>query len=425
MEGPLIFIGLAIGHNAQRFIPNAYNQLKLDEMKRDFAVVGCACGVAGAFLTPIGGVLFAMEEGASFWNALLAWRSFAAACVTTIALYVLNWILVLIKAAIAGEDIGKDTGIFFLDVHDMAIFSGLPGERSLSNLIDIGIKIDGDLYLRSEPSFRVYDFFFFAVIGIIAGILGSLWIEANSYITTLRRKMNLNRMGKLIELLTLSILTTCILWFLPLLYTRCTAMEAIHADDTTILRQMNCPDGYYNQLGTLFLNPPGGVGLNLLYWEGGKQAFDPGPLAVAGFTYHILLLLLFGTSTAMGIFIPLLFAGACYGRAVAVLIVYHTDFFPDDGGNGHREAVMSTYTMVCSVALLAGVVRVLISLTIIMICSIGVTYLITPFMVATLFAKVVGKAMFGRPGIYDVIIESKVSFFGSLIGFWSNLHVLF
>ncbi|OEU12785.1 Voltage_CLC-domain-containing protein [Fragilariopsis cylindrus CCMP1102] len=366
LEGPLIFIGLAIGHNAQRFIPNSYNQLKLDEMKRDFAVVGCACGVAGAFLTPIGGVLFAMEEGASFWSALLAWRSFAAACVTTITLYVLDWVLALIKAAISGEDTTNDV-----------------------------------------PSFRVYDFLLFAVIGILAGIVGSLWIEANSYITTLRRRVGLNRVGKLIELLTLSILTTCIFWFLPLLYTRCTAMEAIQTIDTSILRQMNCPDGYYNQLGTLFLNPPGGIGLNLLYWEDGIEAFDAGPLAIAGFTYHILLLLLFGTSTAMGIFIPLLFAGACYGRAFGVMIIYHTDFFPDDGVSGHREAVMTTYTMVCSVALLAGVVRVLISLTVIMVCSIGVTYLVTPFMVATLFAKVVGKAMFGRPGIYDVIIETR------------------
>ena len=65
LKGPLIFIGLVIGHNAQRFIPEAYPALKLDGLKKDFAVVGCTCGVTGAFLTPIGGVLFAMEEGAS------------------------------------------------------------------------------------------------------------------------------------------------------------------------------------------------------------------------------------------------------------------------------------------------------------------------------------------------------------------------
>ena len=401
-------VGLAIGHNAQRFIPAIYPALKLDEMKRDFAAVGCACGVAGAFLTPIGGVLFAMEEGASFWNPILAWRSFSAACVTTILFYAMSQGLTIAKNAIGRSDDGSDTvesifGAFGL--HDMAIYSGMPGDRYAEGDGPTG---NGDNFAATGPKFRIFDFFFFAIIGIVAGILGALWIKANGYITKFRMKMKLNRTGKLIELLTLSILTTCVFWFVPLWYTRCSPNDAIHATEKGFLRQMNCPDGYYNQLSTLLLNPSGGVGLNVLYWEGNQHAFDPGPLFVAGLCYHILLLLLFGSSTAMGIFIPLLYAGACYGRAFAIMAVYHSGMSPLDE---HKEAVMATYTMVCSIALLAGVARVLISLTIIMVCSISVTYMITPFMVATLFAKVVGKAIFGEPGIYDCIIETRVSLF--------------
>ena len=146
---------------------------------------------------------------------------------------------------------------------------------------------------------------------------------------------------------------------------------------------MNCPDGYYNQVGTLLLNLPGGVGFNILYWEK-AQNYDPVSLLIAGVAYHILLLLLFGSSISMGTFIPLLCVGACYGRAFAILMMDHTNFITDDQ---HRDAIVTTYTMVCSVALLAGVVRVLISLTVVMICSIGTTYLITPLWLRPCFPK--------------------------------------
>jgi hypothetical protein len=57
--------------------------------------------------------------------------------------------------------------------------------------------------------------------------------------------------------------------------------------------------------------------------------------------------------------------------------------------------------------MLGGVVRVLISMIAIMICATGFSCIETPYKIATLFERVVGKAVFGLPDVYDLILEMK------------------
>ena len=71
-EGPIIHVGAVVGaavsQGSSRFLqmrlPESLNHhLRSAEWKRDFAVMGSALGVASAFIAPMGGVLFAIEEG--------------------------------------------------------------------------------------------------------------------------------------------------------------------------------------------------------------------------------------------------------------------------------------------------------------------------------------------------------------------------
>lgn len=261
----MIFTGLAIGENSQRFISKTYASLKSDRYRRDFATVGTATGVTSAFMSPIGGVLFAMEEGSSFWNPVLAWQSFGAACVTAIFSYL--WV----------SAITKSYGVF--DVESLSKYSGLEGQDQIF------------------ITFSLRDYFVFALFGIVGGFIGAIWCECNLSLAVLRRKFSCKQHLKLVEVLVLVCVTSSLMWWLPQVLFVCGSLKNADASEK-FFRQFGCPDGQYNHLATLLLNPPSEVGLNLLFWEP-QNVFRIDTLLVAGSIYLIMLLLLFGTPISM------------------------------------------------------------------------------------------------------------------------------
>lgn len=108
-EGPLVHTGSVLAANISHGFDNIFRMLtpkqkagedqenmggcaqfsmqwrrfRTDAAKRDFVSGGCAAGVAAAFGAPMGGVLFALEEAASFWSLPLTWRCFFCAMTST------------------------------------------------------------------------------------------------------------------------------------------------------------------------------------------------------------------------------------------------------------------------------------------------------------------------------------------------------
>lgn len=123
-----------------------------DSSKRDFVTYGAAAGIAAAFRAPIGGVLFTLEEGASFWSTTITFRSFFCAMIT----------MLTVSLIFAGKDFGRSesSSIFSFGQFD-----------SLS---------DG------KSNYRVYEIFIFALIGVAGGVLGALFNAINRSVTMYR-----------------------------------------------------------------------------------------------------------------------------------------------------------------------------------------------------------------------------------------------
>ncbi|CAM9437151.1 unnamed protein product [Pylaiella littoralis] len=134
-EGPMIHAGAAIGGVIANVpgIP-CLAEFRNDRDRRDLAAMGTAAGVAAAFHTPIGGVLFTLEEGASFWTTFLTWRSFAAAVVTVVVYYLVfqgthmfDEPLTASDMFLFGEFQDSDSSFFMWELSVFALIAALGG----------------------------------------------------------------------------------------------------------------------------------------------------------------------------------------------------------------------------------------------------------------------------------------------------------
>ena len=190
-EGPMVHTGAIVAARVTRAKLTLGRwryvtplETRVPSAQRNWVGVGCAAGVAAAFNAPLGGILYSFEEVTSHWNEKMTWRSFF--CVVVAAL-VYNALLAAITSA---NSILLNSGL--------VLNLGSPGERADIELVEFAA---------------------FAVIGILGGLLGGIYVTGVVSVNGLRRRlMGSNRRLKVAEATLVAFTAFTILFFFPLAF---------------------------------------------------------------------------------------------------------------------------------------------------------------------------------------------------------------
>jgi chloride channel 7 len=379
-EGPMIHSGSIIGALVSQGNTisvgydtswNLFQDLRNDYTKRDYVTYGAAAGVAAAFRAPIGGILFTLEEGASFWSTNTTFRSFMCAVVTQLTIGI-----------IFPEDATSSVGMFAFGQFD--------------NLFD------------GRSNFYVYELPLFIAIGCLGGLFGAFFNFVNLRAGQYRAKnINISKQKRVIELLSVTLLMSFISFMLPLMWQVCTPRPEPQGYNTkqeiNLLEDLvsfQCSSGSYNQLASLYFTPSDTAMRQLFHFREvngeGFDSFTSGPLILFFIPYFLIFCLTPGMMTPAGLFVPGFLSGAAYGRLIGHWVNLA---FP-----GH-VADSGTYALIGAAALLGGMARMTIAGCVIMLEASGnITYLL-PLMVTFAGARYVGNAI--NEPFYDILIHLK------------------
>lgn len=373
MEGPMIHAGAVLASGISQGKSTTlgfdtswtkYRMFRNDASKRDFIACGAAAGVATAFGAPIGGVLFALEEGCSFWHYQLTIWTFFCASIASATIGILGSFV----------NPGVDTG----------------------HLADNGMfKFGSFTSQNNEMTYYLYEIPAFMVMGCLGGIMGAIFNGCNKKISIKRRELLVRKRMKLIEALIMSLLVSSVGFLVPLYFLN--SCEVIPKDtvlDTRSFVRFGCPNKYYSPSASIFFSPLD-VALKSLFHS---MNFSVHYLIVTILYlcfFFVLSCLNYGIHVPSGLFVPTLLLGAAFGRLVgeAFTLVMPQGSTVDPG----------TYALIGAAAMLGGMARMTISLTVILVEATGDVQYILPLMLTLIVAKFVGDHF--NEGLYDIHIE--------------------
>ncbi|KAF3820321.1 hypothetical protein GH733_015830 [Mirounga leonina] len=285
-EGPMIHSGAVVGAGLPQFqsislrkIQFNFPYFRSDRDKRDFVSAGAAAGVAAAFGAPIGGTLFSLEEGSSFWNQGLTWKVLFCSMSAT----------------------------FTLNFFRSGIQFGSWGSFQLPGLLNFGEFKCSDSDKKCHL-WTAMDLGFFVVMGVIGGLLGATFNCLNKRLAKYRMR-NVHPKPKLVrvlESLLVSVVSTVVVFMASMVLGECRQMSAsgqigndssqlqvTSEDVNSSTKTFFCPNETYNDMATLFFNPQESAILQLFHQD---STFSPVTLALFFALYFLLACWTYGIS---------------------------------------------------------------------------------------------------------------------------------
>jgi chloride channel 3/4/5 len=296
-----------------------------------------ASGISVAFGSPIGGVLFSLEQLSYYFPDKTMWQSFVCAMTAAVMLQ-----------AFDPFRSGK------LVLYQVKYSSGWHG----------------------------FELVPFAILGILGGIYGGLFIKANMKVAQWKRSTTWLP-GPVSQVAIVALLTALINY--PNHYMRAQSSELV----SNLFAE--CSPKFDDQFG--------------LCTTGAATAGTIVLLILAAVLGFFLAAITFGLQIPAGIILPSVTIGALTGRAIGIIMEIwvhnHPGFFPFQSCEPDIPCITpGTYAVIGAAAALAGVTRMTVSIVVIMFELTGALTYVLPIMIAVMISKWVGDA-FSRRGIYE------------------------
>ncbi|TDZ23978.1 H(+)/Cl(-) exchange transporter 3 [Colletotrichum orbiculare MAFF 240422] len=337
-EGPLVHVACCC---ANLFIKLFGNINDNEARKREVLSAAAASGISVAFGSPIGGVLFSLEQISYYFPDKTMWQSFVCAMTAAVVLQAFD-------------------------------------PFRTGQLVMYQVK-----YSTGWHGFELIPF---AVLGILGGVYGGLFIKANMAVARWK-KNNTWLPGPIIQVAAVAFLTALINY--PNFYMKFQASELV----SNLF--VECTKYVDDQIGLCKTGAASAPTIVLLVFG-----------AILGF---FLATVTFGLQLPAGIILPSMAIGALTGRAVGIImeiwVTNHPTFFPFASCEPDLPCVTpGTYAIIGAAATLAGVTRMTVSIVVIMFELTGALTYVLPIMIAVMISKWVGDA-FSRRGIYEAWIH--------------------